>query len=233
MMIKKAMLYLMLLMSLTSCVYIGLSSKEIQQHNEKILEQLGDFPLSNYEGTFYSFPEEEDKMVQFHCQNGNLELLIITKDHIIYNTGTQEYDFSTSTLQESMHPKNGEGYSYPEEIEALISFIKEFDGTSSKVEGRSGVEADEEGPLDEITHYYYEMDWTYSDVAGLYFYVNAKTSSLKSIYLTDHSNDGGFGKPHFQLWLLKEQRDSSLKTEYESRKEAVTKSGKGQDILSF
>ncbi len=95
------------------------------------------------------------------------------------------------------------------------------------------MEADEEGPLDEITHYYYEMDWTYSDVAGLYFYVNAKTSSLKSIYLTDHSNDGGFGKPHFQLWLLKEQRDSSLKTEYESRKEAVTKSGKGQDILSF
>ena len=233
MMIKKAMLYLMLLMSLTSCVYIGLSSKEIQQHNEKILEQLGDFPFSNYEGTFYSFPEEEDKMVQFQCQNGNLELLIITKDHIIYNTGTQEYDFSISTLQESMYPKNGEGYSYPEEIEALISFIKKFDGTSSKVEGRNGVEADEEGPLDEITHYYYEMDWPYSNVAGLYFYVNAKTSSLKRIYLTDHSNDGGFGKPHFQLWFLKNQRDSSLMTEYESRKEAFIKSGKGQDILSF
>lgn len=211
---------------LSSCVYIGLSSSEIKQHNERIKEQISDFSFENYEGNFYSFPGEEDKIVDFHCQEGHIEFLIATSENLYYFTDTQAYTFSTKTLQESLSLNNEQYDIYVQDIEELISFVQQFDGSSSKQEGRRAVKGEESNPLDEITHYYYGINWKYSDVAGLYFYVTSEGSFLKEIYLTDHAKDGGLGKPHFQIQFTEEPEQSSLKMEYEKKKAMIIQNKK-------
>ena len=45
------------LVSLTSCVYLGLPPKKVKQHNEAIKQQLPEFSLDNFYGSFYYIPE--------------------------------------------------------------------------------------------------------------------------------------------------------------------------------
>ena len=40
------------LVSLTSCVYLGLPPKKVKQHNEAIKQQLPEFSLDNFNGSF-------------------------------------------------------------------------------------------------------------------------------------------------------------------------------------
>ena len=71
------------LVSLTSCVYLGLPPKKVKQHNEAIKQQLPEFSLDNFNGSFYYIPECEGKSITFSSKDGKREYLIKTKKNII------------------------------------------------------------------------------------------------------------------------------------------------------
>ena len=63
------------------------------------------------------------------------------------------------------------------------------------------------------------MEWKYSSIAVLIFYLNANTSALHSIYLRDVSEDMNEEKAHFDLFIYpNESFVSSLEDEYETLK---------------
>ncbi|MCM1131006.1 MAG: hypothetical protein NC310_06660 [Roseburia sp.] len=221
---KKIMrvLFLGILFALTSCVYLGLSSKEVKKHNEKIVEQFNEFPLDTYIG-FYYFKEEDGLSVdvQFSSSKEGLEFFIVTDDEIYYTDTFSSKKFGFESKEESILdekcPYYEEAYT---DILDIIEIVSAFDGVADKTSGRRGVEKVAEDILDEVTYYYYNMDWKYSDTAMYDFYVSSQTSQLYYFMLRDISNDGGFGKPHFNIHFDKEL-DRNLYDEYESYKKSI------------
>ena len=210
-----------IVLTLTSCVYIGLLPKEVKKHNEKILEQFKEFPLDTYSGSYY-FKEKDGFSVdvQFSSTEERMEFFIITDDELYYtDTITfRKFDFQSkeeSILEECPYYKDAYA-----DILDIIKIVQAFDGKSDKSSGRRGIESVGEDILDEVTHYYYNMDWKYSDVAMYDFYVSAETSKLYYFMLRDISNDGGFGKPHFNI-RFDPEIEWDLSEEYESYKESI------------
>ena len=76
------------LVSLTSCVYLGLPPKKVKQHNEAIKQQLPEFSLDNFNGSFYYIPECEGKSITFSSKDGKREYLIKTNKSLSYFDGT-------------------------------------------------------------------------------------------------------------------------------------------------
>ena len=72
------------LVSLTSCVYLGLPPKKVKQHNEAIKQQLPEFSLDNFNGSFYYIPECEGKSITFSSKDGKREYLIKTNESLSY-----------------------------------------------------------------------------------------------------------------------------------------------------
>ena len=63
------------------------------------------------------------------------------------------------------------------------------------------------------------MEWKYSSIALFLFYLNAKTSVLHSIYLTDISKIINEEKPQFDIYLYpNESFVLSLEAEYATLK---------------
>ena len=211
-----------ILLTLTSCVYIGLLPSEVKKHNEKIMEQFRDFPLDTYYGSYYF--EETDGFsvdVQFLSTAEGMEFLITTDNELYYTDTTTSRMIEYQSKKESILDKK---CPYYEEVYAdvldIIEIARAFDGQSDKSSGRRGMDSVGDDVLDEVTHYYYNMDWKYSEVAMYDFYVSAKTSQLYYFTLRDISNDGGFGKPHFTIHF-DENLEMNLWEEYESRKEYI------------
>ena len=75
---------------------------------------------------------------------------------------------------------------------------------------------------DEIEHDVYSMEWKFSSIAILLFYLNAKTSALHSIYLRDASENMNEEKSHFDLFIYPDESFvSSLEDEYETLKSVM------------
>lgn len=208
------------LVFLTSCIYVGLSPKKIKQHNEAIKQQLPEFSLDNFKGSFYYIPEFDGKSITFSSKDGKREYLIQTNESVSYFDGTTEKTYNFSTKSEEITTGNPNEYqSIDEDIKELLDIVHSYDGTYDKIKSISGAELYEEEIYDEIEHDVYSMDWKYSSVALFLFYLNAKTSDLHSIYLRDISTNFNEEKPHFDLHLYPNcSFVLSLENEYEALK---------------
>ena len=76
--------------------------------------------------------------------------------------------------------KESMSYDEYQDVLELIEFLKAFDGTADKVTGRRDIEMDENGSIDEVTYYYYALDWKYSKGADLNFYISKDTITEKT-----------------------------------------------------
>ena len=210
------------LVSLTSCVYLGLSPKKVKQHNEAIKQQLPEFSLDNFNGSFYYIPECEGKSIDFSSKDGKREYLIKTNESLSYFDGTTKKTYTFSTKSEESIEGNLEEYqSIDTDIQGILDMIHSYDGDYDKIKSISGSKQYGKEIFDEIEHNVYSMEWKYSSIALFLFYLNAKTSVLHSIYLTDISKNMNEKKPHFDLHLYpNESFVLSLKEEY-----ALFKSG--------
>lgn len=221
---KKMLMFLLvgILFIFTSCVYVGLFPNEVKKHNEKIVDQFKEFPLDIYYGSYY-FKEEDGFSVNVHFSSSKekLEFFIITDDEIYYTDIITSRRFEFQSKVESILDEKCPYYEdvYGDILE-IIKFVQTFDGASNKSSGRRGIDTVGEDILDEVTHYYYNMDWKYSDTAMYDFYVSSETSHLYYFMLRDISNDGGFGKPHFDI-RFEQELDRNLYAEYESYKENI------------
>lgn len=213
------LLMLGILFGLSSCIYVGLLPKEIQKHNEKIIEQIKTFPLEPYYGSYASV--DGKTTILFCSKNNSLELFIITEKEIYYTDTktTWMYEFQTKeeTIQDGASPFYEEAC---ENIQNILDFVQAYDGTPDKKEGTRGAGVVDDVILDRVTHYCYNMDWSYSDTAMFDFYVSADTSDLYFFTLRDISNTGGFGKPHFDI-EFNQYVEMNLKEEYESYKKVA------------
>ena len=210
------------LVSLTSCVYLGLPPKKVKQHNEAIKQQLPEFSLDNFNGSFYYIPECEGKSIDFSSKDGKREYLIKTNESLSYFDGTTKKTYTFSTKSEESIEGNLEEYqSIDTDIQGILDMIHSYDGDYDKIKSISGSKQYGKEIFDEIEHNVYSMEWKYSSIALFLFYLNAKTSVLHSIYLTDISKNMNEKKPHFDLHLYpNESFVLSLKEEY-----ALFKSG--------
>lgn len=223
MLMKKIMTLLsfVLLFGLTSCIYIGLLPKELKKHNQKIIEQLPEFPQDNYSGEFYYFPEDKDLSIEFTCKDGKMEYFIKTADQLFYMDGVQEKSYTIETKEEHITSEiRGIYQETYEEIKQLLSIIHNYDGGYSKAEGIRGYNKIEEEIFDEVDHYVYDMDWKYSSVAMFVFYVSEENSDLHSFWLRDISNDEAADVPHFRIDLYKDSSSiENLENAYETWKQ--------------
>lgn len=190
------------LVFLTGCVYIGLSPEKVKQHNEAIKQQVPEFPLDNFSGSFYYIPECEGKSIAFSSKNGEREYLIETNESLTYFDGTTEKTYTFSTKAEESTAGNPKEYqSIEKDIQDILDVIHSYDGTYDKIKGISGSQQYGEEIYDEIEHDVYSMQWKYSSIASFLFYLNAETSVLHSVYVRDISENMNGGKPHFDLYL--------------------------------
>lgn len=205
---------------LTGCVYLGLPTEKVNRHNQAIKQQLPDFPLANFSGSFYNIPEYEDMSITFSSKNGEREYLIQTNESLFYFDGTTEKTYTFSTKTEESTTENVEEYRLiDEDIQGILDVVHNYDGTYDEVRGISGSEQYGEEIYDEIQHHVYSMEWKYSSIALFLFYVNAETSELHSIYLRDISENINDEKPHFDLKLYPDESFVlSLEQEYEALK---------------
>lgn len=204
------------LVFLTSCVYIGLPPEKVKQHNEAIKKQLPEFSLDNFNGSFYYIPECEGKSITFSSKDGKREYLIKTNESLSYFDGTTKKTYTFSTKSEEIIVGNWEEYqSIDKDIQGILDVIHSYDGTYDKIKSISGSQQYGKEIYDEIEHNVYSMEWKYSSIALFLFYLNAKTSVLHSIYLTDISENMNEEKPHFDLYLYpNESFVLSLEKEY-------------------
>ena len=175
----------------SSCIYIGLFSNEIKRYTPSIVEQISNFSFSNYECDFYYFPES-------------------------YNDSSIEYSYDLAEKTECRVEKESMSYDEYQDVLELIEFLKAFDGTADKVTGRRDIDMDENGSIDEVTYYYYALDWKYSKGADLNFYISKDTLTLKSLLLMDRSNDDGSKYPHFVFNCNSMTGFTNLKEEYDN-----------------
>ena len=208
------------LVSLTSCVYLGLPPKKVKQHNEAIKQQLPEFSLDNFNGSFYYIPECEGKSITFSSKDGKREYLIKTNESLSYFDGTTKKTYTFSTKYEENIVGNLEEYqSIDKDIQGILDFIHSYDGDYDKIKSISGSKQYGKEIYDEIEHNVYSMEWKYSSIALFLFYLNAKTSVLHSIYLTDISKNMNEEKPHFDIYLYpNESFVLSLEEEYATLK---------------
>ena len=204
------------LVFLTSCVYIGLPPEKVKQHNEAIKQQLPEFSLDNFNGSFYYIPECEGKSITFSSKDGKREYLIKTNESLSYFDGTTKKTYTFSTKSEESIVVNWEEYqSIDKDIQGILDVIHSYDGDYDKIKSISGSKQYGKEIYDEIEHNVYSMEWKYSSIALFLFYLNAKTSVLHSIYLTDISENMNEEKPHFDLYLYpNESFVLSLEKEY-------------------
>ena len=204
------------LVSLTSCVYLGLPPKKVKQHNEAIKQQLPEFSLDNFNGSFYYIPECEGKEITFSSKDGKREYLIKTNESLSYFDGTTKKTYTFSTKYEESIVETWEEYqSIDKDIQGILDFIHSYDENYDKIKSISSSKQYGKEIYDEIEHNVYSMEWKYSSIALFLFYLNAKTSVLHSIYLTDISKNMNEEKPHFDLFLYpNESFVLSLEEEY-------------------
>ena len=81
---------------LTSCVYVGLPTEKIKQHNEAIKQQLPKLFLNNFSGSFYYIPGSEGKSINFSSKDGKREYLIKTNEKLSYFDGNSEKTYTFS-----------------------------------------------------------------------------------------------------------------------------------------
>ena len=208
------------LVFLTSCVYIGLPPEKVKQHNEAIKQQLPEFSLDNFNGSFYYIPECEGKSITFSSKDGKREYLIKTNESLSYFDGTTKKTYTFSTKSEESIVKNWEEYqSIDKGIQGILDVIHSYNGDYDKIKSISGSKQYGKEIYDEIEHNVYSMEWKYSSIALFLFYLNAKTSVLHSIYLTDISKNPNEEKPHFDIYLYpNESFVLSLEEEYATLK---------------
>ncbi|MCM1305718.1 MAG: hypothetical protein NC037_05030 [Bacteroides sp.] len=208
------------LVLLTSCVYIGLPAEKVKRHNEAIKQQLPDFSLDNFSGSFYYIPESEGKSIYFSSKNGKREYLIKTNEKLSYFDGITEKTYTFSTKVEENTSENTADYqSIENDIQNILDLVHSYNGTYDKITSISGSQKCGEEVYDEIEHDVYSMEWKYSSIALFLFYINTETSVLHSIYLRDISENMNEEKPHFDLFIYSnESFVSSLKYEYETLK---------------
>ena len=208
------------LVFLTSCVYIGLPPEKVKQHNEAIKQQLPEFSLDNFNGSFYYIPECEGKRITFSSKDGKREYLIQMNESLSYFDGTTKKTYTFSTKSEEIIVGYWEEYqSIDKDIQGILDVIHSYDGTCDKIKSISGSKQYGKEIYDEIEHNVYSMEWKYSSIALFLFYLNAKTSDLHSIYLTDVSKNMNEEKPHFDLYLYpNESFVLSLEEEYAALK---------------
>ena len=205
---------------LTSCVYVGLPTEKAKQHNEAIKQQLPDFSLYNFSGSFYYIPESEGKSILFSSKDGKREYLIKTNEKFSYFDGTTEKTYTFSIKAEENTSANIAAYQLIDnDIQDILNVVHSYDGTYDKIKSISGSQKYGEEIYDEIEHDIYSMEWKYSSIAVLIFYLNANTSVLHSIYLRDASKNMNEEKSHFDLFIYpNESFVSSLEDEYETLK---------------
>ncbi|MDE6661232.1 MAG: hypothetical protein K2J93_05375 [Anaeroplasmataceae bacterium] len=208
-----------LLFGLTSCVYLGLSSKEVKKHNSLIKEQIAEFPFENFDIEFYYFPNEE-RHAFVNCVNGIYELLVFEDGNMCYNYDGDEICYDFETKQEITYKKAVTEYSYYEDALALVKAIQDYQRFSKSTTGRRAMDEDEDGYLDEVTHYFYNMDWEYLDCAELDFYVTEDTSKIKRIFFTDRTNNWQLDRRHFEMhaYLNYDENSYTLRDSYEWQK---------------
>ena len=208
------------LVFLTSCVYIGLPPEKVKQHNEAIKQQLPEFSLDNFNGSFYYIPECEGKSITVSSKDGKREYLIKTNESLSYFDGTTKKTYTFSTKSEEIIVGYWEEYqSIDKDIQGILDVIHSYDGTCDKIKSISGSKQYGKEIYDEIEHNVYSMEWKYSSIALFLFYLNAKTSVLHSIYLTDISKNMNEEKPHFDIYLYpNESFVLSLEEEYATLK---------------
>ena len=211
---------ILILVFLTSCVYIGLPPEKVKQHNEAIKQQLPEFSLDNFNGSFYYIPECEGKSITFSSKDGKREYLIKTNESLSYFDGTTKKTYTFSTKYEESIVVNWEEYqSIDKDIQGILDFIHSYDGNYDKIKSISGSKQYDKEIYDEIEHNVYSMEWKYSSIALFLFYLNAKTSVLHSIYLTDISKNMNDEKPHFDIYLYSNESFAlSLEEEYATLK---------------
>ncbi len=205
---------------LTSCVYVGLPAEKVKRHNEVIKQQLPGFSLDNFNGSFYYIPGSEGKSISFSSKNGKREYLIKTNEKLSYFDGNSEKTYTFSLKSEVNTSGNTVDYqAVDNDIQDILNVVQSYDGTYDKIKSISGSQKYGEEIYDEIEHNVYSMEWKYSSIAVLIFYLNANTSALHSIYLRDVSEDMNEEKAHFDLFIYpNESFVSSLEDEYETLK---------------
>lgn len=208
---------------LTSCVYVGLPTEKIKQHNEAIKKQLPDFFLNNFSGSFYYIPGSEGKSINFSSKDGKREYLIKTNEKLSYFDGTTEKTYTFSIKPEESASGNIATYQLIDnDIQDILNVIHSYGGTYDKIKSVSSSQKYEEEIYDEIEHDVYSMEWKYSSIASFTFYLNAKTSVLHSIYFRDASENMNEEKSHFDLFIYpNESFVSSLEDEYETLKRVI------------
>lgn len=208
------------LVFLTSCVYIGLPIGKVKKHNEAIKQQLPNFSLDNFSGSFNYIPESEGKSIYFSSKDGKREYLIKTNEQLTYFDGTTEKTYTFSTKVEENTSENQADYQLIEkDIQEILDVVHSYNGAYDKIASISGSQKYGEEIYDEIEHDVYSMEWKYSSITLFLFYLNTETSALHSIYLRDISKNMNDGKPHFDLSIYpNESFVISLKDEYEAFK---------------
>ena len=208
---------------LTSCVYVGLPAEKVKRHNEVIKQQLPGFSLDNFNGSFYYIPGSEGKSISFSSKNGKREYLIKTNEKLSYFDGNSEKTYTFSLKSEVNTSGNTVDYqAVDNDIQDILNVVQSYDGTYDKIKSISGSQKYGEEIDDEIEHNVYSMEWKYSSIAVLIFYLNANTSALHSIYLRDVSEDMNEEKAHFDLFIYpNESFVSSLEDEYETLKSVM------------
>ena len=201
-------------------MYVGLPAEKVKRHNEAIKQQLPDFSLDNFSGSFYCIPGSEGKSINFSSENGEREYLIKTYEKLTYFDGSTEKSYTFSIKSEENTSGNTVDYqAIDNDIQDILNVVQSYDGTYDKIKSISGSQKYGEEIYDEIEHNVYSMEWKYSSIAVLIFYLNANTSALHSIYLRDVSKDMNEEKSHFDLFIYpNESFVSSLEDEYETLK---------------
>ena len=139
------------LVSLTSCVYLGLPPKKVKQHNEAIKQQLPQFSLDYFNGSFYYIPECEGKSITFSSKDGKREYLIKTNESLSYFDGTTKKNYTFSTKYEVSIEGNWEEYqSIDKDIQGILDFIHYYDGDYDKIKSISGSKQYDKEIYDEI-----------------------------------------------------------------------------------
>lgn len=223
------LLMLGILFGLSSCLYIGLLPKEVKKHTEKIVEQLKTFSLDPYCGAYYSV--DGKTTIHFYSKNDSLELFIITEKEIYYTDNKSTWMYEIQTKEETIQDGTGPFYEEAcDNIQYILDLVGAYDGNPDKQTGTRGAALVGDEILDRVTHYCYNMDWNYSDIAMFDFYVSADTSNLYYFTLRDISNTGGFGKSHFEI-EFNPSIEINLKEEYESyKKVAVSPENPGTSV---
>ena len=233
-------LFIGIVFSLTSCVYLGLFPNEVKKHNSAIKDQVPNFSFENFDIEFYNFPDE-DKTVAINCVEGVFELLIFDDDKMYYNHNGEEISYEYDTQEEVMYQKSIEEYSYYRDALALIEVIYDYQSFSNQTRGRRAMDEDEDGYLDEVTHYFYDMEWEYGDGVELDFYVTQDTSKIKRIFFRDYTDKIQLldnPKRHYIMhaYLNPPEDSYTLKDTYENQKrfyEEEVENNKDKVDLSF